>query len=629
MSETNDTPPTMANLDFPQVATTDVDETDVVLIESEDHESDDEIELALAEVEARVDADDARADAHADADPAAEAVIEVGLIDMVRLDHIDEDSRVRHEMWTDGLVELDMTDKSYRRVIHYQHFRRSVMITNNLWKQFVAMNETLERITIPQRRKLLEEKCQNIGRKLNRVVTLLRMRFAVPPDIVPNVIRPRGSGNVSASSQKTRPASVVHTTEEMTIPVPDIKFLEAINDEIKSNTDRASLLKAGKMRIAIAKLNNLALSLTETKTLYEGAHGERKNMHLRKFIKLGHDYNAHAQSMKVLFGLNKESESDDERSAKIRCILSNARKGHGESAKCIRNDVKERQWCGAMAMDQFDPEDLVVYHNSRRNTCTGSKEFLETSMVSYLESNSKLGKSSEAVSFGTNHRVKYGGMTQNAVLIKCGCISMRTNKASCDTMMWAEEPALLSKLAEYGTDMDKWKTIVENRRVTLLREKYGNEVFAYCPNTTCSMSHTGFIVNEVLAHLEGHGPKTTTRRECIECATVWCTSCSMSPFHERKPCPGPAYALAKDEDGKPLEGEALWTFLQENKACPFCNALTSRTDGCNHMTCGSCQKHWCWRCGGKRHQEQGRWYSHTCPIGIDYDVPQHITDAPE
>ena len=32
------------------------------------------------------------------------------------------------------------------------------------------------------------------------------------------------------------------------------------------------------------------------------------------------------------------------------------------------------------------------------------------------------------------------------------------------------------------------------------------------------------------------------------------------------------------------------------RKCPHCNVLTERNGGCNHMTCGMCNKHWCWIC---------------------------------
>jgi len=33
------------------------------------------------------------------------------------------------------------------------------------------------------------------------------------------------------------------------------------------------------------------------------------------------------------------------------------------------------------------------------------------------------------------------------------------------------------------------------------------------------------------------------------------------------------------------------------KECPHCGVLTQKIDGCNHMSCASCHKHWCWTCG--------------------------------
>ncbi|KAI9140267.1 hypothetical protein BKA69DRAFT_1029718 [Paraphysoderma sedebokerense] len=46
------------------------------------------------------------------------------------------------------------------------------------------------------------------------------------------------------------------------------------------------------------------------------------------------------------------------------------------------------------------------------------------------------------------------------------------------------------------------------------------------------------------------------------------------------------------------EEEATKAFLKSTATpCPSCSTYITKTEGCNHMTCQSCQTHFCYRCG--------------------------------
>lgn len=64
------------------------------------------------------------------------------------------------------------------------------------------------------------------------------------------------------------------------------------------------------------------------------------------------------------------------------------------------------------------------------------------------------------------------------------------------------------------------------------------------------------------------------------------------------------------------------------KECPYCSVLTMKSEGCNHITCPGCHKHWCWTCGEKLDTKlkMGIHYSPANPIGclqfVDIDKKQ-------
>ena len=56
------------------------------------------------------------------------------------------------------------------------------------------------------------------------------------------------------------------------------------------------------------------------------------------------------------------------------------------------------------------------------------------------------------------------------------------------------------------------------------------------------------------------------------------------------------------KDGKCKEAENVDKLFDKYskkynlKNCPYCNIVTIKNGGCNHMTCHYCGKHWCWLC---------------------------------
>ncbi|KAI4647009.1 uncharacterized protein J4E78_008981 [Alternaria triticimaculans] len=81
--------------------------------------------------------------------------------------------------------------------------------------------------------------------------------------------------------------------------------------------------------------------------------------------------------------------------------------------------------------------------------------------------------------------------------------------------------------------------------------------------------------------------------DCDGCLTSICTSCHQGP-HDGHTCEA-SKALMKaalEEDEK----LAKWKKDHDVRDCPKCGVPIEKADGCNHMTCTSCQVHICWFC---------------------------------
>jgi len=81
--------------------------------------------------------------------------------------------------------------------------------------------------------------------------------------------------------------------------------------------------------------------------------------------------------------------------------------------------------------------------------------------------------------------------------------------------------------------------------------------------------------------------------DCDGCLTSICTSCHQGP-HDGHTCETNKALMraAMEEDEKLTK----WKKDHDVRDCPKCGVPIEKTDGCNHMTCTSCQVHICWFC---------------------------------
>ena len=72
--------------------------------------------------------------------------------------------------------------------------------------------------------------------------------------------------------------------------------------------------------------------------------------------------------------------------------------------------------------------------------------------------------------------------------------------------------------------------------------------------------------------------------ECMNCNKLLCTICNLehTPGHT---CPGNLDLVEYRQNG--------------GMVCPTCFIPTDRDGGCFHITCRSCDTHWCWLCGDR------------------------------
>ncbi|KAK3938706.1 hypothetical protein QBC46DRAFT_365333 [Diplogelasinospora grovesii] len=100
--------------------------------------------------------------------------------------------------------------------------------------------------------------------------------------------------------------------------------------------------------------------------------------------------------------------------------------------------------------------------------------------------------------------------------------------------------------------------------------------FRYCPSPNC----------EQIYRVGAPGTYYT----CTNCLAVTCKACH-NPHDDGMTC-------AEYKDIASGGGELLKKVKKELgiKDCPKCKTALDKTEGCNHMTCGGCQTHICWKC---------------------------------
>jgi len=115
-------------------------------------------------------------------------------------------------------------------------------------------------------------------------------------------------------------------------------------------------------------------------------------------------------------------------------------------------------------------------------------------------------------------------------------------------------------------------------------------------------------------------------RTCVACGYSFCAYCRRTWHGPHTSCPltfseGFVHEYMKLEEGsekrtvlqrrfgkgnleklvqRSKEDRANREWLDRSTmACPGCGVRTEKSMGCNHMTCGKCSQHFCYRCGGK------------------------------
>lgn len=110
-----------------------------------------------------------------------------------------------------------------------------------------------------------------------------------------------------------------------------------------------------------------------------------------------------------------------------------------------------------------------------------------------------------------------------------------------------------------------------------------NPMFAFCPSPGCE------LVVELIE--ENHA-----NNEAVKCREghSFCFRCK-GEAHEPAPCHYRNFISRFEKDGDVSDKVAK----SMSRPCPSCGVNISKISGCNHITCFSCQFHFCWLCSGK------------------------------
>ncbi|EDO37437.1 predicted protein [Nematostella vectensis] len=79
---------------------------------------------------------------------------------------------------------------------------------------------------------------------------------------------------------------------------------------------------------------------------------------------------------------------------------------------------------------------------------------------------------------------------------------------------------------------------------------------------------------------------------CSECGYSFCFACK-GPWHPEKHCQNKGEKANGIKFFELVNGEEV---LVEIKACPTCQVLIQRDEGCAQMMCGNCKHIFCWHC---------------------------------
>lgn len=149
------------------------------------------------------------------------------------------------------------------------------------------------------------------------------------------------------------------------------------------------------------------------------------------------------------------------------------------------------------------------------------------------------------------------------------------------------------------------------------------KIISYCRNKDCLLSSIGIINEKERMDWEMHNYIKCNwcpyyhynddvhfhKIECYMCNTSYCEICNSSPYHEGKLCLGPV------DQFNDIDKDSIKLLSETSNPCPSCKIWTEKTSGCDHIICGTCLVHWCYRC--RRILDKHDPYNHNCiPEGV-------------
>ncbi|GAA5936059.1 RBR-type E3 ubiquitin transferase [Sporobolomyces koalae] len=203
------------------------------------------------------------------------------------------------------------------------------------------------------------------------------------------------------------------------------------------------------------------------------------------------------------------------------------------------------------------------------------------------------------------------GMVRTVACPAIECVTLRskwekTNGGKLDEEFERDKPGRVT-----AKEVESLCGPESSKRFEWLREKYRVESdpsISFCPRETCQAATPKLDEDKL--------------RVCVACNFAYCVFCRKGWHGTRNPCSLPQsnqivtqYLAATELERKTLEqryGSAnlkrLVQAFEEEKAlqewldqhstrCPGCSIPIEKSAGCNHMTCGKCGSHLCYRCG--------------------------------
>jgi len=105
------------------------------------------------------------------------------------------------------------------------------------------------------------------------------------------------------------------------------------------------------------------------------------------------------------------------------------------------------------------------------------------------------------------------------------------------------------------TTIEEYKVFVTKYYRVALQNKYGMDIYTYCPDDKCPMHVNGFFVDEILQRrIKGAKDDefiTGYHANCPSCKTFWCLNCKTD--HRGKICPGPYAQYMPDIEREAIE----------------------------------------------------------------------------